>query len=209
MPGMCLMTAVALTAAGGSCTRAGAQSGGRRMAASHSDEAERKVAEISPTPPASPTASASPDPVVVGGLFADKTLPAATPQNVRQKVAVVVPLKSEGPHEGRWTFSGDGNLKEVPWVTAQFEERKGRWQLSQLDMIFRPAGGTRVFFDTVVAHLRTKLGKPAEAKKAGPTSRRTEWRLRKDLFLSVEESVDADHGPGVEVDLYVPGGEPD
>jgi hypothetical protein len=199
----------ALTLGAGSCDRTGA-----KAEAPQATSAANKVVNAGRPSPAAlaqpePAANSSPNPATVGALFGDKTLSSASPENIAQKVATVATLKSESPQDGRWTFRGEGS-KEFPLATAQFDEvETGRWQLAQLYFVFRPTGGTRTFFDTLTAQLRTKLGKPKEAKKTGPTSRRTEWKLGKSLFLAVEESVDPDHGPAVDISLNVPDGDPD
>lgn len=193
-----------LIASSASCGRAGAKPPAE--AKGEAVDAGRPGATVAASPPV----HVSPNPATIGALFGDKTLSAATPDNIRQKVAVAVQLKSEGPQDGQWTFRGESTSKEFPLAKAQFDEvEKGHWQLAQLYMVFRPAGGTRAFFDTLAAQLKMKLGKPKEAKKTGPNARRTEWKLGKRLFVYVEESVDPDHGPDVSVALYVPDGDPD
>jgi hypothetical protein len=154
---------------------------------------------------------AASDPVKVGDLLADKELLPLTPENILQKLAPIVRLKSNGATEDSWTFSRDGVSESVPWAKAQFAARgKGNWAFGQLALVFKPVTeDVRVFFDTVTGRVRRKLGKPAETRGRPPGARSSVWNVTKDVRLAVEESVDPETGPLVELRLSVPEGDPD
>jgi hypothetical protein len=154
-------------------------------------------------------AGGAPEPQKIGDVLGDKSLLPLTPENIRDKVAPIVMLKSNGATADSWTFSGENPPPSIPWAQAQFGARGKGWAFGQLSLMFRPSsGGMAPYFDAITERIRTKLGKPAENKKAPANGRRAVWKLQRSARLTVEESVDPNEGPLVEVRVSVPDGDP-
>lgn len=144
----------------------------------------------------------------LAATLGDKGLLPLTPENVTQKLASIAVLTNQGPQlDTEWKFIG---TRAQTSVEVSFEKNeRGSWAFTSLSLRLKPPkGNLSALFDDASAQLRKRFGKPRRHVTSPPDERAAYWNLaRTGLQLALEERVDPDSGPRVQISMFVPQGE--